>query len=80
MEGSSLQIIQAVLTSLIGIYALAGAIEGFFFGELNIFFRALLGLSAVFLMYSGLYTDIAGLVIFGAIVLIQRNFHRNAVS
>jgi len=80
MEGSSLQIIQAVLTSLIGIYALAGAIEGFFFGELNIFFRALLGLSAMFLMYSGLYTDIAGLVIFGVIVLIQRNFHRNAVS
>jgi len=64
MQGSWPAIIQSLATSLIGIYALATAIEGYLYGALNPIFRALLALAALSLIYAGIFTDIAGALLF----------------
>jgi len=63
MMGSVLEIIQATITSVIGIYGLSVALEGYYKKEVNIVSRVLLAVGALCLIISGLVTDLIGLVI-----------------
>lgn len=74
MEGPVLSIVQSIFTSLVGIYALSAAIEGYLHGKLNIVFRVLLAGAALLLIDSGTLTDIVGAGVFVAIYLFRRGF------
>lgn len=61
--GSIGEIVLATLSALIGVYALAAAVEGWFLGFMgNIFIRLMLLTSSILLIVPGIVTDVAGVV------------------
>ena len=71
MQGSVFNIILATVTSIIGIYALSVALEGYFKYKVNIVFRILLGGAALCMIISGWVTDVIGLAVMAAILVPQ---------
>ncbi len=64
MEGLIMDILIAVCTGVIGVYALACGTQGIFFDyEVNVFFRLLLIIAAVALIKPGGITDFVGVVL-----------------
>ena len=49
------------VTSFIGMFAVAAAIEGYMFGPMNPVFRIILAAAGLALMYPGTVTDIIGI-------------------
>ena len=75
MEGSGWQILRVAVTASIGIFMLSAAVQAWFFGPAKWLMRIGLTLGALFLIYGGLYTDIAGLIIIVALYMLQRGMH-----
>ena len=71
-QGSPLGIVKALLTAVIGIYALSCSIEGYMRKPLHWALRALLFAAALLLIDSGLWTDLAGLAIVAGMYLLGR--------
>ena len=61
MEADTLTIIQALLTALAGIYALASGVQGWFFGHAPWAIRIALFAAAILMIKGGLLTDAIGL-------------------
>ncbi|ALM51109.1 TRAP transporter permease [Halomonas huangheensis] len=72
MEGSWLQILRVGLTATLGIVLLAATVQAWFFGPVKAWQRLVMLIGALFLIYGGIYTDVAGLVIAGALFAMQR--------
>ncbi|MGI6604926.1 MAG: TRAP transporter permease [bacterium] len=70
--GSPLEIIQAIMTSIIGTVALAAAVQNFFLGQLNLVQRALLFAGALTLIIPGTLTDLIGLGTLVTVYIWQR--------
>jgi len=62
MDGSAGNIFIAALTAFMGIFALSGALEGWFLGRCNFFQRAILFIGALLMMKPGFFSDIAGFI------------------
>lgn len=67
IDVTPLNIVIVVITAVIGVVALGAAAEGYLFNELNIFFRAIMLVSALMLMLPGWHTDLIGIVLFSII-------------
>ena len=52
-----------IITSVIGMYAISAALEGYMTTRLNPLFRALLAVAGLMLIYPGLVTDLIGIAI-----------------
>jgi TRAP transporter 4TM/12TM fusion protein len=76
MQGSSLRIIQVVITSCIGVTILAGSVIGWFLTESSPLERILLAVASMMLIHSGTVTDVIGLGIVAAIVIKQIRMRR----
>lgn len=72
MEGSAMQILRVGLTATLGIVLLSGMVQKWFFGPVNLVQRVVMLVGALFLIYGGIYTDIAGLAIGIALFVMQR--------
>ena len=73
--------IMIVITSFVGMLAIAAAIEGYMFKNINPVFRILLAAAGLALIYPGTLTDVIGLVVVAiifAIEIIQKR--RNAAA
>ena len=66
------QIVQIVVSSLVGLFGIAAALNGYLYRPINVLFRALLIAGGLAMMIPGTVTDVVGLVVVVAIVLIQR--------
>jgi TRAP-type uncharacterized transport system fused permease subunit len=55
--GSAIEAFSVIFTSLIGIFAFASAVEGYFMGKLVLYKRTFLFAASLFLIYPGLFTD-----------------------
>jgi TRAP-type uncharacterized transport system fused permease subunit len=75
MEGSWFQILRVGATATLGIVLLAGMVQAWFFGPVKVWQRVVMLIGALFLIYGGIYTDLAGLVIGGALFMMQRGAH-----
>ena len=62
-----------IISAVIGIVCLAGAVEGYLLDHCKIYERILLGLAALLLLKPGLYTDIFGIVALAITFITQRN-------
>lgn len=62
-------IAQAVVTGFVGIFCLAAAAEGYMMRELQIWQRVLLVVAAILMVNTGTLTDIAGILVAGAILI-----------
>ncbi|MCP1314928.1 TRAP transporter fused permease subunit [Halomonas sp. 707D7] len=72
MEGSALQILRVGVTATLGIVLLSGVVQKWFFGPVNGVTRLVMLVGAMFLIYGGIYTDVAGLAIAAALFVLQR--------
>lgn len=72
MQGNWLEIIQSLITALLGIYSLSAALEGFVFKwNANKAERLVLLASALLLIVPGTLTDVIGLVVLVGIFLLK---------
>lgn len=62
MVGSTGEVLMAVITSVLGIFCLTGAVEGYIFQHWSIVPRLMLAVAAIFLLIPGTVTDLAGAV------------------
>ncbi|MDP3386245.1 MAG: TRAP transporter permease [Eubacteriales bacterium] len=72
----ALGIFIAILSSTIGIAALSGALQNYFFGSINRIERSLLLISSLCLIFAGLFTDLIGYSGFLIIVVSQVRKYR----
>ncbi len=71
-----LRITQVALTATVGVCLLASAVQGYFFGRINLVLRAILLVGAMFMIEGGGYTDLIGFGIGIAMFFYQRAFVR----
>ncbi|APX94898.1 C4-dicarboxylate ABC transporter permease [Halomonas sp. 1513] len=72
MEGSGMQILRVAVTATIGVVMLAAAVQAWYFGAVKSWQRLLLLAGAICMIYGGIYTDIAGLLVGGGLLMLQR--------
>ncbi|MGO3701535.1 TRAP transporter permease, partial [Halomonas sp.] len=75
MEGSAMQILRVGVTATLGIVLLSGMVQAWFFGPVNTLQRVVMLVGALFMIYGGIYSDIAGLAIGAALFIMQRKQH-----
>ncbi len=71
IETNAVEVIQIAITSLVGIFGVAAALEGFLFTHMSWVSRILLCVGGLMLIYPGLVTDAGGLILVAAGVAIQ---------
>lgn len=77
LSGSTVDIIIASITALIGVYLLSAAVQSWFFGKKAIWYTRILLLAAALLfMLSGLQTDLIALGIVAVVIVIQKVFNK----
>ncbi|BCV25263.1 TRAP transporter permease [Gelria sp. Kuro-4] len=72
LQGSTLTIVEAIISGLLGIYALASGVEGIMVACLGWVERTALIAAALALIKPGLLTDLFGLAVFAVIYFIQQ--------
>ena len=72
MKGSVLNIITTFATALLGVLALAGGVDSWFFKRTTVFERILLIIAGLSLMYPAGWADILGVVLVGVVTLSQK--------
>lgn len=60
LQGSPVQVVQAVITAIIGVVGLAAGMQGWFVGRASMIERVLLVIGGLTLIYPGAITDILG--------------------
>ncbi|MCY6382081.1 TRAP transporter permease [Hoeflea prorocentri] len=73
MDGTVVEIAQACITAVVGVFLLSSGMQGWFVGRHVVWFNRLgLVVAALFLIEGGLYTDLIGAVITAVVFFIQR--------
>ena len=68
---TALEVVLIVLTSLVGMFALSMALEGFYRGTLPALLRIVVAVGGLMLIYPGALTDVIGLVLVGGVIAFQ---------
>ena len=71
MQGDAMQVVQAAATAVVGIIALAAAMQGFLIVEANPFERGMFLITALCMIYPGTVTDLIGGGVLAVVVAIQ---------
>lgn len=80
MNGSVPTILMAIVSALVGVYALASGVQGYFLDKkINAIFRIMILFAAVCMILPGLKSDVIGYGILIAIYLFQRFSSKNEV-
>lgn len=66
------QVVQICVTSLLGIFGIAAALNGYLFRPVNPLFRVVMAVGGLCMMIPGTATDLIGLVLVGAVYFYQR--------
>jgi len=61
------EFIQIIITSFIGMYAIAAALEGYLLRPLHPLLRTICALAGLMMLYPGMLTDMAGIIVVGLI-------------
>ncbi|MCI8909915.1 MAG: TRAP transporter fused permease subunit [Oscillibacter sp.] len=61
-----------VVSSLAGLFGIAAALNGFLYHKINPLFRVLLAAGGLCMMYPGALTDVVGMAVVAAIIVLQR--------
>ncbi|WP_249978183.1 TRAP transporter permease [Vreelandella olivaria] len=80
MEGTPMQIIRVAITASLGIFMLSATVQAWFFGPTKVWQRLVLLVGALFLIYGGILTDLAGLGIGAILFMMQRKLHGSKPS
>ena len=80
MQGSPVEIIVSFITAIIGVWALASALEGWVLSKASAVERLLLGAAALLMIDTGTVTDLVGVAVIALVVVFQWFKKRRAVS
>ena len=69
---TALQVIQIVLTSLLGIFGIAAAMNGYLFRKIHWFIRVLAVAGGLLMMDPNWLTDVIGVVVLAAVIILQK--------
>ena len=64
--------VRVAITAVIGVFLISGACEGYVYRKVAMPIRVIMMAGAFLLIHSGIATDIAGIVVFAAILLFQK--------
>lgn len=76
IDTTVLEVIQVIITSFLGMFAIASAIEGYMFRVLGPVPRILLAIAGLMMMYPGTVTDIIGIAAIAVIFVIERGISK----
>ena len=84
-EGTSsvfmvIQVIQICITSLLGLFGIAAALNGFLLRPINPLFRIVMIAGGLCMMIPGTLTDVIGLVVVGGVYFLQRAGAKKAAN
>jgi TRAP-type uncharacterized transport system fused permease subunit len=71
IETTTMEVILIAVTSLVGIFGVASALEGYFFTNMGIVDRLLLAVGGLMMIVPGTMTDIIGLALIAAGIVLQ---------
>ena len=71
VDTTVLEVIAIVVTSLVGMFAISMALEGFYRGALPAVLRVVAAAGGLMLIYPGTLTDVIGVVLVGAVIAFQ---------
>lgn len=71
IDASIAEIILIVVTSLVGIFGLSAAMEGYMFSHMNVVERIIAVAGGLLLIYPGITTDVVGLILIGLAFVLQ---------
>jgi TRAP-type uncharacterized transport system fused permease subunit len=71
IDATPFEVVQIVITSLIGLFGIAAALNGHLYRKINPLFRLGLVVGGLSMMFPGTLTDVVGLVVVGGIILYQ---------
>ena len=72
------EVILICITSLVGIFGISAALEGYLLQNMPWYQRVLVAIGGLLLIYPGILTDLIGLAIFAAALLLQLLAKKNA--
>ena len=72
IDTTAFEVVQIVISSLVGLFGVASALNGFLYRSVNWLFRILLVAGGLCMMVPGTLTDVIGLAIIVAVILYQR--------
>ena len=67
-----LAVIQIVISALLGLFGIAAALNGYLYKKIPVLFRLALVAGGLCMMIPGTASDVAGFIVVGGIVLVQR--------
>ena len=76
--GSTLEVVQALITGIIAVIALGTAVQGFLFTVLQPWERALAGLASIALLHGAWESDVLGACL--VMVIIATQWYRKAIQ
>jgi TRAP-type uncharacterized transport system fused permease subunit len=71
VDTTAWEVILICVTSIVGIFGVSAALEGYIMGYMRWYERILSALGGMMLIYPGLVTDTVGLCLVGAVVVLQ---------
>jgi TRAP-type uncharacterized transport system fused permease subunit len=71
IDTTAAEFVMIIITSVIGMYAISAALEGFMLTNLNPLMRIILAAAGLMLIYPGTLTDIIGIVITALIFAVE---------
>ncbi len=75
-----LESVLIVVSSLVGLFGIAAALNGFLYHRINPLFRILMAAGGLCMMIPGAFTDVVGLAIVAVIVVLQRLSWKKAAA
>ena len=66
VDTTAVQVVMVVITSFVGMFGVAGALNGYLFRQMNPLIRIFFAAGGLLMMYPGTLTDVIGIVIFAA--------------
>lgn len=80
MQGTAPEIAVSLVTGLLSVFCFSVAVVGYFMRPLNIGLRATFAITGLVMMYQSWFTDVIGVAIFAALVLMLRTTTRNKAA
>lgn len=71
IDTTAIQVVQIAITAFIGIFALAAALEGYCFANMNAIIRVVIAVGGLLLIHPALTTDLVGLILVFASLVFQ---------
>ena len=71
IDTTAVEVITICITSLIGMFGVSAALQGYLFENMKWYERIACAVGGILLIYPGLVTDIIGIVLVGAVAVIQ---------